>query len=179
MAPFPLIKLGYLAIRQISKPIANYIKRQAKSSPFIRTWICMPPAQLYHWWEVNIHLRMMGLGKAKNVEKLTDKEAIELGGEMLGEFIIFSVAAVILVLEYQRGARREAAKEEKLDKELSGLKTKVEEMKTVSDIQKSQIRDLQKSLDYYAGLLKPSNEKATASANSDLNYVKQIFGSKQ
>ena len=45
MAPFPLIKLGYLAIRQVSKPIANYIKRSAKSSPFFKTWICMPPAQ--------------------------------------------------------------------------------------------------------------------------------------
>lgn len=177
MAPFPLIKLGYLAIRQVSKPIANYIKKSAKSNPFFRTWICMPPAQLYHWWEVNFRLRMMGLGRAKHVEPLTEKEAIELGGEMLGEFVVFSIAAVVLVLEYQRSSRKEAAKEERLERELSGLKTKVQEMKTVTDIQESQIRDLQKSLDFYVQSLKLPKPKEGIPASGSTNYVQKIFGS--
>ncbi|GFR72426.1 optic atrophy 3 protein homolog [Elysia marginata] len=120
----------------------------------------------------------MGLGRAKNVEKLTEKEAIELGGEMLGEFVVFSIAAVILVLEYQRSSRKEAAKEEKLEKELSGLRSKVQEMKTVTDIQESQIRDLQRSLDYYTDLVKPHKGKeGVPASNSSSSYVKKIFGS--
>lgn len=42
---FPLVKLGYLAIRQISKPIATAIKAKAKESPFLRNKILLPPAQ--------------------------------------------------------------------------------------------------------------------------------------
>lgn len=47
---FPIVKLGALAIKQLSKPIANQIKVRAKKSHFFRTYICMPPAQS------NIHL---------------------------------------------------------------------------------------------------------------------------
>ncbi|CAG7719283.1 unnamed protein product [Allacma fusca] len=45
VAAFPIVKLGALLIKQISKPLANLAKRRAKSSPFFRTYICMPPAQ--------------------------------------------------------------------------------------------------------------------------------------
>lgn len=49
---FPAAKLGALLLKQISKPIANAAKTQAKSSPIFRKYICMPPAQcklrLYH-----------------------------------------------------------------------------------------------------------------------------------
>lgn len=42
---FPAAKLGVLAFKQLSKPIANVIKGRAKQSPFFRRYICMPPAQ--------------------------------------------------------------------------------------------------------------------------------------
>ena len=60
---FPLIKLGALAVRQIAKPLANAIKTRAKSHPFFRKYICMPPAQFYHWMDVNVKMRMLNLGK--------------------------------------------------------------------------------------------------------------------
>lgn len=41
---FPIVKLGGILLRQISKPIANYVRDQAKTSLFFRTYICMPPA---------------------------------------------------------------------------------------------------------------------------------------
>jgi len=43
--PFPLIKLGYLALKHISKPLANSIKVKAKSTPFLRNRILLPAAQ--------------------------------------------------------------------------------------------------------------------------------------
>ena len=42
---FPAAKLGILAIKQISKPIANVLKNKAKDSPFFRKYVCIPPAQ--------------------------------------------------------------------------------------------------------------------------------------
>ena len=43
--PFPLIKLGYLALKHISKPLANSIKLKAKSTPFLRNRVLLPVAQ--------------------------------------------------------------------------------------------------------------------------------------
>jgi len=45
MAAFPVAKLAAVLLRQISKPIANYAKQKAKSSYFMRNYVCMPPAQ--------------------------------------------------------------------------------------------------------------------------------------
>lgn len=42
---FPLAKLIYLGVRQISKPLAARIKDGARASPFFRQYICGPPAQ--------------------------------------------------------------------------------------------------------------------------------------
>lgn len=42
---FPAAKLGVLAFKQLSKPVANVIKERAKSHPFFRQYVCMPPAQ--------------------------------------------------------------------------------------------------------------------------------------
>lgn len=42
---FPMAKLFYLGIRQVSKPLANRIKDAARRSEFFKTYICLPPAQ--------------------------------------------------------------------------------------------------------------------------------------
>lgn len=42
---FPMAKLFYLGIRQVSKPLANRIKEAARRSEFFKTYICLPPAQ--------------------------------------------------------------------------------------------------------------------------------------
>lgn len=50
MADFPLIKLGSLVIKQVFKSLAKFIRNRATSSPFFRTYICMPPAHgMYNW----------------------------------------------------------------------------------------------------------------------------------
>ncbi|XP_076442443.1 optic atrophy 3 protein homolog [Babylonia areolata] len=144
---FPIVKLGYLAVKQISKPLANHIKRNAKSSPFFRKYVCMPPAQLYHWLEVNFRLRLMGLGKAQSVEKLSEEMAIELGAEMLGEFIIFAIAAGTLLLEYQRSVKKEALKEEREKHQVLILKQKLQDLDLVTAVQEAQIRELQRAVD--------------------------------
>jgi len=51
---FPLAKLGFLAVKQISKPIANAIAKRARGSRVFREYICIPVAQLFHWYDVKV-----------------------------------------------------------------------------------------------------------------------------
>ena len=80
MAPvivFPLAKLGVLAVKQISKPIAKRISATANKSELFRDWVCIPVAQLFHNAEVKLKLRTLGVGRATKVPKLSDKDAVE------------------------------------------------------------------------------------------------------
>lgn len=101
---FPAAKLGVLAMKQISKPIAALLKERAKNSPFFRKYVCMPPAQFYNWMEVKTKMWAMNLGKPTNVPVLNEAMAIELGANLLGEIVIFTIGAGLLLLEYQRFA---------------------------------------------------------------------------
>lgn len=110
----------------------------------------------------------MGLGGAKNVDKLSEKEAIELGGEMLGEFLVFFSAVIILLLEYNRGANKELKKEEKLRHEKDVMNAKIRELSLITDVQEAQIRDLQRKYDTLT-----MTELQEASKN--LSIVKRLF----
>ncbi|CAF4750639.1 unnamed protein product [Rotaria sp. Silwood2] len=84
MAPFPLIKLAIVFFKQVSKPLANQIKARAKNSEFFKKYVCMPPAQLYHWYDVNLRMRMLGI-ETKKVAKMNEEAAVILGADILGE----------------------------------------------------------------------------------------------
>lgn len=59
----------------------------------------MPPAQMYHYFDVNVKMRLMNVNKPREVVKLNEAMAIDLGAELLGEFIIFFVASATLTGE--------------------------------------------------------------------------------
>lgn len=42
---FPIAKLLYLGVRQMSKPVANRLKATARRSEFFKNYVCLPPAQ--------------------------------------------------------------------------------------------------------------------------------------
>ncbi|XP_025280432.1 optic atrophy 3 protein isoform X2 [Canis lupus familiaris] len=107
---FPIAKLLYLGIRQVSKPLANRIKEAARRSEFFKTYICLPPAQLYHWVEMRAKMRLMGFNAAA-VKPLNEDAAAELGAELLGEATVFAVAGGCLVLEFWRHQAHHRRKE--------------------------------------------------------------------
>ncbi|XP_059940114.1 optic atrophy 3 protein isoform X2 [Mesoplodon densirostris] len=107
---FPMAKLLYLGIRQVSKPLANRIKEAARRSEFFKTYICLPPAQLYHWAEMRAKMRLMGFS-AEAVKPLSEEAAAELGAELLGEATVFLVGGGCLVLEYWRHQAYQRRKE--------------------------------------------------------------------
>ncbi|XP_054156896.1 optic atrophy 3 protein homolog [Oppia nitens] len=142
VAAFPIVKLAALAFRQVAKPIANSFKTRAKSSPFFRHYVCMPPAQLYHWLEVNVKMKLLGLGKPNLVQKLNETAAIELGAELLGETIIFLAAAATLTAEYVRQTRNSNAQAIVLEERWTSAEKRLEELEFLVDKQRAEITEL-------------------------------------
>lgn len=161
---FPIVKLGALAVRQIAKPLANVIKSRAKSSPFFRTYVCMPPAQFYHWCEVNVKMRMLNLGKPREVKKLDQNAAIELGAELLGEFVMFTVAAVTLTAEYVRQSRKATKEAEELEARWVSVENRLSEIEYVTTKQSDDIRELTRLVYGSGGSPKPPNPSGSSSS---------------
>ncbi|KAM8703053.1 hypothetical protein ACLKA7_005399 [Drosophila subpalustris] len=143
---FPAAKLGVLAIKQISKPIANVLKSNAKSSPFFRKYICMPPAQFYNWVEVKTKMWALNLGRPVTVPPLNEAMAIELGANLLGEFIIFAIGAGLLIFEYSRQTIKENKKNEAFQMEKMQLTNTLTEINFRLERQDAQIREMTRVL---------------------------------
>ena len=127
---------------QISKPIANTIAKRAKSSRLFREYVCIPVAQLFHWYDVRVRMRILNLGKATAVPKLNQEKAIETGSQLLSEFIILSVASSVVVYEWRRSAEKEEARIAEADKERDMLHEKVSGLEMAVEEQRTQIREL-------------------------------------
>lgn len=57
---------------------------------------------VYNWCEIKLKMWVMNLGKPVNIPVLSEAMAIELGANLLGEGIVFTIAAGVLFAEYSR-----------------------------------------------------------------------------
>ena len=146
-AAFPLAKLGFLVVRQVSKPMAKSIAERAKVSPFFKNWVCIPIAQLFHFYEVRVKMATLnlGTGKVTKVPKLSETQAVQQGAELLSEMIILSIASGILIYEYNRSKEKEEAKEEKIKADREAIKDKIYNLEVKVEKQSVQIRNLAKT----------------------------------
>ncbi|XP_075771215.1 optic atrophy 3 protein [Pelodiscus sinensis] len=142
---FPIAKLLYLGVRQLSRPLAARIKAGARASPFFRTYICGPPAQLYHWIEMRSKMRIMGF-RGATIKPLNEEAAAELGAELLGEAIVFSVGGLCIFLEYARQASNTRKKEEEQSSTLLGLQEQVAELGLAVETLDTQLREVNRLL---------------------------------
>lgn len=163
LGAFPAAKLGALLLRQISKPIANFVKERAKQSPVFRTYVCMPPAQFYNWCEVKMKMYFMNLGTVGKVKPLSETMAIDLGSNLLGEGIIFFVGAVLLLFEYNRQVRKEQAKEEVRLQEQEDLYNTLRNLDLTSEQHSAELRRLTYLVD---DLISKVNSKSYSGPNT-------------
>lgn len=93
--PMPLIKIGYLLLRTLAKPVGSALKRQAKERPAFRAG-CVRVAQWYHRLEVRMQRRISaknggsgggsgesgggGAEASAKIKPLQEQKAIDLGG---------------------------------------------------------------------------------------------------
>jgi hypothetical protein len=89
---------------------------------------------------------VLNLGKPVTVPALNETMAIELGANLIGEGIIFVIAASIVFLEYTRQARKDRVKEEARKDEIQRLNTILEDLYFQSEKQETQIRELMRTV---------------------------------
>jgi hypothetical protein len=109
--PLPLFKLGALFAKQLSKPLGKLLKDKAKQNENFKKYFVVPSAnskfthdkylipllglllltcliKVYHNIDITMRMRVLGLGSPDKVPALTEKAAIELGGDILSEFFV-------------------------------------------------------------------------------------------
>lgn len=88
---------------------------------------------------------VMNLGKPTKVAKLNEAMAIELGANLMGEVIIFSVAGGCLILEYNRQVAKEMKKEEARLQQLQKFTDDIEKLNKMTSVQQREIQYLQEA----------------------------------
>ncbi|KAF9995463.1 hypothetical protein BGZ80_000074 [Entomortierella chlamydospora] len=140
------VKLGFLAIRTISKPIANSIKSYSVKHPKFRD-ACIGVAQFTHRAEMQLKMKFLGY-KVESIRPLNDARAVEIGANFLGEAIIFGVAGSLIILENTRTRMNARDRKNHVDDTLDNLLLVTselrEEIKQLEASSEKKIEDLQK-----------------------------------
>lgn len=158
----PLIKIGYLFIRTISKPISSMIKRQAREHPMFRK-VCTRSAQLYHRIDVRMRRKLALKTNTKKItinstnndidanvqaleaeiKPLDEQKAIDLGAEFIGEAVVFGIAGILLVLEAARSHRAEIGRRRLIEEKFEQLFTNNLEINEQVKILQRQMTEIQ------------------------------------
>ena len=97
---------------------------------------------VYHKCEVKLKMWVMNLGKAVEIPKLNEAMAIELGATLLGESIIFTCGAVLVVAEVVRRNNKEAALEQARRDEIQVIVDRLRDLEIESSRQDAQLREI-------------------------------------
>ncbi|KAL0586258.1 hypothetical protein ABG067_004107 [Albugo candida] len=106
----PMIKVGGLIIRTLTKPLAKAVKTRSKMHPYLNQF-CHAIGQQQHRYLIHLHMSFRGVPKFV-VKDLPPDQAVEQGADLIGEIIIFSVAVAVASFEYHRSSLKAKTKEE-------------------------------------------------------------------
>ncbi|KAH7568857.1 hypothetical protein JRO89_XS06G0061900 [Xanthoceras sorbifolium] len=123
----PALKLGTLALKTLSKPVAAKLKQQAAIHPRFRQFI-ISIAQANHRITTRMQRRIHSHATDVEIRPLNEEKAVQAAVDLIGEIFIFTVGGVIVIFEVQRSSRSEARKEEIRKKELESHGKDTEEI---------------------------------------------------
>ena len=143
----------------------------------------MPPAQFYHWYDVNLRMRMLGI-ETKKVAKMNEEAAVALGADILGESrkwtivfemkslmnhslaVILAVAVAGLALEYARRAKNDSDKEIRQQERLVNMEKQLSDLEISLTNQSAQMRQLERLLQHHVS--PPSKPSKSSTSNSSV-----------
>merc|ERR1719263_1226819 len=106
----PVLKLGLIAVKQISKPVASRIKAAALTSDIIKQMMVRVGRRLhYNVFQLERVADGRPVMSKEQVPVLNEKLASERGADFLAEMVVFGVAAGALGIEQWESRRRERA----------------------------------------------------------------------
>ncbi|KAF4388818.1 hypothetical protein CsatB_000990 [Cannabis sativa] len=138
----PLVKLGTLILKTVSKPIASKIKQQAGLHPRFRQSI-INMAQKNHQITTQMQRRIYGHATDVEIRPLNEEKAVQAAVDLIGELFVFTVAGIALIFEVQRSARSEARKEEIRKQELEAMKQRDDDLLREVESLKRKLEELE------------------------------------
>lgn len=145
--PLPLVKIGYLALRSFSKPVAKSLKVFLSTHPISATYIA-ELGQFSHRFWAQVTIRAAG-HKGLRIKPLEHDIALSQGADAFSELFVFSVAGLCIVTEVVRNDMHkkhdeevERAKIEEQENQLKDMLTKVEERLTSMETSQSKLKEL-------------------------------------
>ncbi|CAA3011627.1 OPA3 [Olea europaea subsp. europaea] len=138
----PLLKLGTLALKTLSKPIAARLKKEAGLHPKFRNLI-ISMAQANHRMTTTVQRRIYGHATDVEIRPLNEEKAVQAAVDLLGEIFVFSVGVGALIFEVQRSSRSEAKKEELRRQEMEGMRQRDEELLKEVELLKQKLEELE------------------------------------
>ncbi|XP_075488993.1 uncharacterized protein LOC142527890 [Primulina tabacum] len=139
----PLLKLGTLALKTLSKPVANRIKKEAGLHPEFRNFI-VGIAQVNHRITTTMQRRLYGHATDVEIRPLNEENAVQAAVDLMGDVFVFSVAAAALFFEVQRSSRSEAKKEEIRKQEMEGMRQRDEELRKEVELLKQKLAEIER-----------------------------------
>ncbi|KAL1507001.1 hypothetical protein AB1Y20_007864 [Prymnesium parvum] len=104
------MKLFFLAVRQVSKPIATRAKMVAHDSERFRSAMATVGRTLNRF-SIQLDRRASGKDALAHIIPLSEKVAVERGADFVSELTIYTIAGATVIYEYRLGERQKKEKE--------------------------------------------------------------------
>ncbi|KAK0579727.1 hypothetical protein LWI29_030586 [Acer saccharum] len=138
----PVLKLGTLALKTLSKPLAAKLKQQASIHPRFRQFI-VNIAQLNHRVTTRMQRRIHSHATDVEIRPLNEEKAVQAAVDLIGEIFIFTVAGAAVIFEVHRSSRSEARKEEIRKKDLEELRERDDNLTREVELLRQKLEELE------------------------------------
>lgn len=98
---------------------------------------------MLHHLEVFVKMRLMGATGPTQVRALNEEKAVELGTEIIGEMVIFTIASSAILYEYFRSVRKGQAVEDTQDQKIAKLNDRLRKLDREVNILKRTLHKLE------------------------------------
>ncbi|AET38560.1 OPA3 family protein Ecym_3047 [Eremothecium cymbalariae DBVPG len=122
------IKLGTLLIRQVTRPVANVLRLQAKQHAAFKN-LCIKLAQKMHRMDVALRNRLTYNNSSKKIRPLNDERAVENGATLISELFVFGVTGSVVAWETLRQRNKELSRREQVEQDIEVLQSEIEELR--------------------------------------------------
>lgn len=133
------VKLGTLLIRQVTRPVANVLKAQAKQHDKFKR-ICVGVAQKMHRVDAKLRTRLTPGNQEIKVRPLNDARAVENGATWLSEAFVFGVTGSVVVWETVRQRAKEINRREQVASDISFLQSEIEYLRDLLEQERGKVQ---------------------------------------
>jgi optic atrophy 3 protein len=143
-----IIPFNIRLVKTLAKPVAARLKKEAKKRPYL-TKVCIETGQISHQFSARLNSFASGY-KVVGINPLPEEDALSRGINFMSEFLVFSIAGGIIIIEYARSEEKNAQKAEQirikeaefkeyLEQRFSSLDTKLQSLERQIHSQETEI----------------------------------------